>query len=148
MLLFGEVIRRRHHTGGQDRTLSVGVQMPDSYVGDSRLHGNQKNGLHYKSCNMIGSDLSAHGDVDHQLYPAKSIHHIPDSSSNSNHRKEKYSSPNLAISSQGLEYICNFKSTPHHLHKVSNQVNECLMHTRSGSLLCHCILCRLHDIII
>ena len=136
MLLFSEVIRRRHHTGGQDRTLSVGMQMSDPYGGDSRLHGNRKNDLHYKSCNMIGSDSSAHGNIDQQLYPAKSIHHIPDSS-NSNYRKEKYSSPNLAISSQGLEYICNFKSTPHHPHKVSNQINECLMHTRSGNSPCH-----------
>lgn len=108
------------------------MQMADPYVGDSRLNGNRKNDLHYKSCNVIGSNLPAHGSIDHQLYPARSIHHIPDNS-NSNYGKENGLSPNLAISSQGLEYICNFKSKPRHPHKISNQMNECLMHTRSGN---------------
>ena len=96
------------------------------------LNSNQKNTRHYKSCNMIGSVMPAvHDSIDHQHYQARSVHHIPNSDEiYSNNKKGNYSSPNLAISSQGLEYICNFKST--RPHKISNQING-LMQTRSGS---------------
>lgn len=105
---------------------------------------------------MIGSVMPAgHDNIEHQFYQARSVHQIPNSgysnnrkenfslpTSYSNNKKKNYSSPNLAISSQGLEYICNFKSTPHQ-HKISNQINGCLMQTRSGdsSLPYKYILC-------
>jgi len=99
---------------------------------DRHLNSNQKYNCHYKSCNMIGPALpTAHDNIDHQLYKAKSVHQITDNSC-SNYRKENKLTSNLAINSEGLEYICNFKSTPH--HKVSNQSNGCqLMQTRSGN---------------
>ena len=97
--------------------------------------------------------VAVHDSISHQFYQARSVHHIPDSGypnnrkenysspSYSNNRKGNYSSPNLAISSQGLEYICNFKSTPHP-YKISNQINGC-MQTRSGNLS---LLYQLHDV--
>ena len=123
-------IRRRHYSTGQERSISTGLHSDD----DSRhLNSNQKNTRHYKSCNVIGSIVPVHDSISHQYYQAKSVHHIPDHNNHSNNRKGNYSSPNLAISSQGLEYICNFKSTPRP-YKISNQINGCSMQTRSGNL--------------
>lgn len=128
-----DIIRRRHNTTEQEgirRLRSDGVF--DTYTGNGdRLDANQKNQLHHKSCNMISSNLAVQDSGGHQLYQARSVHHIPESSSN--YRRGNCSSPNLAISSQGLVYICNFKSPPHHnSHKISNQINGRLLHTRSG----------------
>ena len=97
---------------------------------------------------MIGPVMPAvHDSIDHQFYQARSVHQIPDTGysnrkenySYSNNKKGNYSSPNLAMSSQGLEYICNFKSTPRP-HKISNQINGYLMQTRSGNSSLHCQL--------
>ena len=131
----------------QERPLSI----PSDYHNDtgSRLvNGDQKNSRHYKSCNMISSVVAIQDSIDHQFYQARSVHHIPDNgysnirklkndtspnSNYSNYRKRNYSSPNLAISSQGLEYICNFRSSAPHPYKISNQINGCLMQARSGN---------------
>lgn len=129
--------RRRYHTSVPvDRPLST-VDISGLFSSTNNYHGNGGNrhinssykyAEHYKSCNLIGSTLS----TAHDSGLARSIHHINDSSRvYSDYGRRHYSSSSVAVNSEGLEYICNFKST--HPLKVTNQVNERLMQTRSGN---------------
>ena len=96
---------------------------------------------------MIGYIVPVKDNIDQQFYQARSIHHIPDNGYSNKRKQENnvpansyfnnyyknYSSPNLAISSQGLEYICNFRSSTSQSCNISNQINGCLMQARSGN---------------